>query len=115
MFSLGFGCVAAGTYGYRSTSTSAPTFARPGNSCGGTAGSRVVGSPECGHIALDEVDDVDWSGGVYWCSREGAQVVRRNEVLRVALYPNPVFNEMWFLTVDPLIRISVFIAKLSER
>ena len=25
------------------------------------------------------------------------------------------FNEMWFLTVDPLIRISVFIAKLSER
>ena len=32
-----------------------------------------------------------------------------------ALYPNPVFNEMWFLTVDPLIRISVFIAKLSER
>ena len=22
----------------------------------------------------------------------------RNEVLRVALYPNPVFNEMWFLT-----------------
>ena len=39
----------------------------------------------------------------------------RNEVLRVALYPNPVFNEMWFLTVDPSIRISVFIAKLSKR
>ena len=26
-----------------------------------------------------------------------------------------VFNEMWFLTGDPLIGISVFIAKLSER
>ena len=39
----------------------------------------------------------------------------RNEVLRIALYSNPVFNEMWFLTVDPLIRTSVFIAKLSNR
>ena len=38
-----------------------------------------------------------------------------NEVLHVALYPNPVFNEMWFLTIDPFIRISVFIAKLSKR
>ena len=57
---------------------SAPTFARPGNSCG-KAGSYVVGSPECGHIALDEVDDVDWSGGVYSCFREGAQVVRQRE------------------------------------
>ena len=28
---------------------------------------------------------------------------------------NPVLNEMWFLTIDPFIRISVFIAKLSER
>ena len=39
----------------------------------------------------------------------------RNQNLCVALYPNPVFNEMWFLTVDPFIRVSVFIAKLSER
>ena len=39
----------------------------------------------------------------------------RNDVLRVVLYPNPVFNEMWFLTVDPFIRISVFIANLSKR
>ena len=31
------------------------------------------------------------------------------------LYPNPVFNEMWFLTVDPFVGISVFIAKLSKR
>ena len=37
----------------------------------------------------------------------------RYEVLRVALYPKTVFNEMWFLTVDPFIRVSVFIAKLS--
>ena len=40
---------------------------------------------------------------------------QRNEVLRVARYPNPVFNEMWFLTIDPFVGISVFIAKLSER
>ena len=39
---------------------------------------------------------------------------KRNEVLRVLGNPNPVFNEMWFLTIDPFIRISVFIAKLSE-
>ena len=37
----------------------------------------------------------------------------RNEVLRIALYPNTVFNEMWFLTVDPLLWVSVFVAKLS--
>ena len=39
----------------------------------------------------------------------------RNEVLRITNYPNPVFNEMWFLTIDPFVGISVFIAKLSER
>ena len=38
-----------------------------------------------------------------------------NEVLRVALYPNPVFNEMCFLTVDPFVGVPVFIAKLSKR
>ena len=31
------------------------------------------------------------------------------------LYSNPVFNEMCFLTVDPVVRVSVCIAKLSER
>ena len=39
----------------------------------------------------------------------------RNEILRIANYPNPVLNEMWFLTVDPFVGISVFIVKLSER
>ena len=39
----------------------------------------------------------------------------RNEVLHITLYPNTVFNEMWFLTVDLFIRISVLIAKLSDR
>ena len=39
----------------------------------------------------------------------------RNEVFRVADYPNPAFDEMWFLTSDPFGGISVFIAKLSER
>ena len=37
------------------------------------------------------------------------------EVFRITLYPNPVFNEMWFLTIDPFVGIPVFIAKLSER
>ena len=27
----------------------------------------------------------------------------------------PFFDEMWFLTIDPFIRMSVFIAKFSER
>ena len=27
----------------------------------------------------------------------------------------PAFNEMWFLTIDPFVRIPVFIAKLSKR
>ena len=39
----------------------------------------------------------------------------RNEVLRVAGYSNTFLNEMWFLTVDPFVRISVFITKLSKR
>ena len=39
----------------------------------------------------------------------------RNEILRIAWNPNPVFNEMWFLTIDPFIGIPVFIAKLSKR
>ena len=39
----------------------------------------------------------------------------RNEVVRIADYPNSVFNEMWFLTIDPFVGIHVFIAKLSER
>ena len=39
----------------------------------------------------------------------------RNEVFRIANYPNPVLNEMWFLTIDPFVGIPVFIAKLSER
>ena len=54
----------------------------------------------------------------HWCwMRTGWRTCwhDRNEVHRVALYPNSIFNEMWFLTVDPFIRISVLIAKLSER
>ena len=35
----------------------------------------------------------------------------RNEVLLIANYPNPVFNEMWFFTIDPFVGIPVFIAK----
>ena len=37
------------------------------------------------------------------------------EVFRITLYSNTFLNEMWFLTVDPLVRVSVWIAKLSER
>ena len=39
---------------------------------------------------------------------------RWNEVLRVANYPNPVFHEMWFLTIDPFVGIPVFIAKVPS-
>ena len=39
----------------------------------------------------------------------------RNEVLRIANYQNPVFNEMWFLIIDLFVGIPVFIAKLSKR
>ena len=56
-----------------------------------------------------------WS---WWRSRRRTWQARnhnRNEVLRVAGYPNPVLNEIWFLTIDPFRRISVFIAKLSKR
>ena len=38
----------------------------------------------------------------------------RHEVFRISNYPNPVFNEMWFLTIDPFVGIPAFIAKLSE-
>ena len=39
----------------------------------------------------------------------------RNEVFRIANYPNPVFSEMWLLTGDLFMKISIFIANLSER
>ena len=37
------------------------------------------------------------------------------EVFRITPYSKTVFNEMWFLTVAPLVWVSVFIAKLPER
>ena len=37
------------------------------------------------------------------------------KVLCVADNPNSILNEMWFLTIDPFVGISVFIAKLSKR
>ena len=64
---------------------------------------------------------LSWRCPWSWLIRTGGQARwqawnhDRNDVLRVALYPKPVFNEMWFLTIDPFIRISVFIAKLSKR
>ena len=39
----------------------------------------------------------------------------RNEALAIALCLSPVLNEMWFLTIDPFVGISVFITKLSKR
>ena len=56
-----------------------------------------------------------WS---WWRSRRRTWQARnhdRNEVLRIAKNPNTVSYEMWFLTGDPFVRISVFIANLSER
>ena len=49
-----------------------------------------------------------WS---WWKSRRWtwqAQNHNKNEVLRVAKNPKPVLNELWFLTIDPFIRICVF-------
>ena len=48
---------------------------------------------------------VSWGVKVDKLEEELAEKTRnhdRNEVLRVAWNPNPVFNEMWFLTVDPI-------------
>ena len=39
----------------------------------------------------------------------------RNEVLCVTNNANSVFDEMWFLTIDPFVGVPVFIAKLTER
>ena len=61
----------AETHGYGS---SGPTLARPGNSCGETAGLRVVESSEWDCAVLDGADDVDWTSGEYPCSREVGQV-----------------------------------------
>ena len=55
-----------------------------------------------------------WRGEAWGRTRWQTRNQDRNEVLSVALYPNTVFNEMWFLTVDPLVKVSVFIAKLSK-
>ena len=33
---------------------------------------------------------------------------------RIAWNPNLVFNEMWFLTIDPFVGISVFVAKAFQ-
>ena len=63
---------------------------------------------------LQSVLEVDWSepeDELRW----QAWNHDRNEVLRITLYSNPVFNEMWFLTIDPFVGISVFFAKLSKR
>ena len=65
---------------------------------------------------------LSWRCHWSWRMRTGGRRTRwqawnhdRDEVLLVARYSNAVFHEMWFLTIDPFIRISVFIAKLSER
>ena len=88
------GFVVAETHGYGSSD---PAHARPGNSCGGTAGSRVVEWSEWDCPMLDEADYIDWTGGGYSCSRdvgqmdwqqEGmAQLELRDESLRGAVKP----------------------------
>ena len=77
LFSLWIGCVVAETCENGSKSACAPTLAKPGNSWFETAGSRVVGISEWDRIVPDEVDDVDWPGGGYSCSREVRQEVRQ--------------------------------------
>ena len=71
-----FGCVVAETH---ECGSSDPRFTRPGNSCGETAGSRVVESSEWDCAMLDDSDDDDWPDGGYPCSREGRQVEQQRE------------------------------------
>ena len=52
-----FGCVVAETH---ECGSSDPTLARSGNSCGETAGSRVVESSEWDCVMLDDIGDNDW-------------------------------------------------------
>ena len=82
-------------------------------------------------VVVDEVDELEENVGWSISCLEGVIDVEEWEldeeiddkpgttigtkVLRVAMYSNTVLNEMVFLTVDPPLRISVFIAKLSER
>ena len=62
---------------------------------------------------LESVLEVDESDPEDEFDKPGTTIGTKFTVF--ALYPNPFFNEMWFLTIDPFIRISVFIAKLSKR
>ena len=64
------GCVVAETH---ECGSSNPTLARLGNSCGETAGSRVVESSEWDCATLDDSDDDDWTAGGCSCSRGGRQ------------------------------------------
>ena len=80
-------------------------------------------------VVVGEVDELEedvgwllsWRCPRCWRMRTGGRTCwqawnhDKNEALRVTLYSNTVFNMMWFLTVDPLISISIFIAKLSKR
>ena len=56
-----------------------------------------------------------WRMRTGWRTRWQAWNDDRNEGLRIILSSHPVLNEMWFLTIDPFIRKSVFIAKLTKR
>ena len=44
----------------------------------------------------------------------GTTVGTKFSVLQIIRIPS-VFTEMWFFPVDPFVRLSVFIAKLSKR
>ena len=57
-----------------------------------------MGSYSFPRLAVMSVQEVVWS-----------RTMRTDWAKRTAI------QDMWFLTVDPLVRISVFIAKLSER
>ena len=50
-----------------------------GNSCGETAGSRLVKRSERDCAMLDEADHVDWTGGGHSCSRDVGQMAWQQE------------------------------------
>ena len=56
-----------------------------------------------------------WRGQTWGRTRWQAWNHDRNEIFGIAPYSDPVLSEMWFLTVEPHIRICVFITKLSRR
>ena len=91
---------------------------------GASSLSRTGISPTVGEEGEDEEDEEEWLSclkGVLEVDEDAEEELDKpgttigTKIFRIANYPNPVFNEMLFLTIDPFVGIPVFIAKVSER